>query len=765
MDFTPKMNVERVLPEKKNLDEIAEESGLAIALVEGEKGQIAVSNDNSICRNLNPDNQFSPDCFRFCGQAFKNAVDPAKADRFECHAGLECRAVPVGTSDNPLVAIVGRTFLKAENYRKATERAISGDWRQYAPSELFENILLTGSITTLDKCVEQVQRLWPKYDPKAKKPEPAEPNDAEIKKTPDQAAALEIPSPKQHSRPGKDKSERLSVLVEQFNREVGLKPNITKPVAEPVTELPVEAVVDDPEETVLVPETAIVTATTSCPAPKEVLKVTRTTEASAWRSFFGSLLKKDYQKAVDAILEFLAHQYKFSSLLWLEKNENRLENAAAFGEMMTRKVRLGVASDDPRLIEASHNNKSLELGERPKGTPANTSADARKMHLFPIGVGDDISAAVAILDPIKDEKTKNRIARICHSIAPQLEILRLRSEIARGKSVSAAVRKFSETLKKIDADDLLITLTQNAAEMLGAERASLMIYDDKAEALEIKAIVGIRSFRPNGAPGGRVANVVFGRKAPVIVADVATTGLSPAAADREYRTASFMICPISVGGRTIGVMNFADRASGLPFDRRSLDLFLAIAPQLAVAVDRASLKEKAGEFEQLSVTDALTGLLNRRYIEERLMEEIKRSNRHGFPMSFMMLDVDHFKTYNDGFGHPAGDEALKLVGHVIRETLRGADVAARFGGEEFSILLPQTTADEAAAIAERIRANVEEANFRHRKVTISIGIASCSADLCTSANIVSAADKALYEAKHRGRNTVISFEKMHVAAE
>ena len=173
------------------------------------------------------------------------------------------------------------------------------------------------------------------------------------------------------------------------------------------------------------------------------------------------------------------------------------------------------------------------------------------------------------------------------------------------------------------------------------------------------------------------------------------------------------------------------------------------------------MKEKAGEFEQLSVTDALTGLLNRRYMEERLTEEVKRSSRHGFPMSFMMLDVDHFKSYNDQFGHPAGDIALKIVAHVIRETLRGADVAARFGGEEFSILLPQTTGEEAVAIAERIRGNIEHADFPHRIVTTSIGVASCSAELCASADIVSAADKALYEAKRHGRNRVRTFQQMN----
>ncbi|MGI8555938.1 MAG: GGDEF domain-containing protein, partial [Pyrinomonadaceae bacterium] len=162
----------------------------------------------------------------------------------------------------------------------------------------------------------------------------------------------------------------------------------------------------------------------------------------------------------------------------------------------------------------------------------------------------------------------------------------------------------------------------------------------------------------------------------------------------------------------------------------------------------------AGEFEQLSVTDALTGLLNRRYLEERLTEEIKRSNRHGFPMSFVMVDVDNFKSYNDNFGHTEGDKALQIVGICLKETLRGADVAARYGGEEFSILLPQTNLAEAHTIAERIREKIEREDFPNRQVTVSIGIAVVSPRLSTPPDLISAADKALYKAKQAGKNNV-----------
>ena len=258
--------------------------------------------------------------------------------------------------------------------------------------------------------------------------------------------------------------------------------------------------------------------------------------------------------------------------------------------MKSRKVRLGIAPDDPRLIEASLREMPLEIGERQKD-PA--SGKSRTMHLFPIGVGGEISAAIATLDPIEPESAKTQIARICHSIAPQLEILRLRGDVARRELLGRAVRRFSESIKTIDADDFWFNLTQNAAEMLQAERASLLVFDERSEALEIKALIGSTAkFDAAESVGTRVAKIVFARNEPVAISDVAKTGLPPAPAERNYKMPSFLCCPINIGGRTIGVMSFTDRAGGKPFDKASLELFQAIAPQLAVAIDRAALKEK-----------------------------------------------------------------------------------------------------------------------------------------------------------------------------
>lgn len=683
--------------DKEALDRLAEKAGLAVSLVDASGSELFTANNNSICRTLNPAGKFTGQCAAFCGTAFEEVSVVGGPVSFTCHAGLECHSVPVKIEGKILVAIVGRTFLSAENYRRATERALSGDWKDNSPSELFENVLLSESAEVIKTTAEKMQQA--------------------IEQTPRTTErVVEAPQPEKRR------------VVDRFVREVRDRQAVKE---EPTT----------PEK----------------PKPAAPTDDRKTAATQAWRAFFGSLLKTDHAKATAAILEFITRNFGLKSMVWLERRNGELHGTIGSGELKGRRVKLGLASDDERLIEAMRTEMPLELGEKPKGQKQST----RRMSLFPIGVGGEISSAIATLDDIGSNERKRQIARICQSVAAQIEILRLRKEVERREMLAGAVRGFSDSLRNIDSDDLWFKLTQKAAEMLSAERASLLVLEERSRALEIKALIGARSqFDWRVDPGTRVARVVLMRNEPVFITNVAETSLPPTPADRQYRSPSFLSCPLTIGGRTIGVMSFTDRAGGRPFDKDSLDLFQAVAPQLAVAIDRATLKEKAGEFEQLSVTDPLTKLLNRRYIEERLDEEVKRSNRHGLAMSFMMLDVDHFKSYNDQFGHPAGDDALKIVGNVIRETLRSADVAARFGGEEFAILLPQTVGEEAAAIAERIRTNIESTTFPHREVTMSIGVASCSAELCSTENIVSAADRALYEAKRSGRNRIKTHEEI-----
>jgi diguanylate cyclase (GGDEF)-like protein len=226
-----------------------------------------------------------------------------------------------------------------------------------------------------------------------------------------------------------------------------------------------------------------------------------------------------------------------------------------------------------------------------------------------------------------------------------------------------------------------------------------------------------------------------------------------------YRTDSFISYPIQSGERRLGVLNLTERG-GRRFGESDLAWLKRFAPYAAAAIERIDLREKAQRFQMLAITDPLTGLLNRRYLEERFAEEVERAKRYQYPLSFAMIDLDNFKSYNDTFGHQAGDEVLRATAQCIRTSLRNFDVAARYGGEEFILVLPETETTAAAALAERLRGRVEQ-YFRQTQpeqlVTISVGIASLSPRLQTKHQIVRAADQALYAAKKRGKNCVVVY--------
>jgi diguanylate cyclase (GGDEF)-like protein len=175
------------------------------------------------------------------------------------------------------------------------------------------------------------------------------------------------------------------------------------------------------------------------------------------------------------------------------------------------------------------------------------------------------------------------------------------------------------------------------------------------------------------------------------------------------------------------------------------------------------LKEANEKLHQISNEDSLTGLYNRRYFDDFLALEIARSKRFGRDLALAMLDIDFFKNYNDHIGHPAGDKALAAIGDIIRKSIRETDLPFRYGGEEFAIMLPETTAESAMSVAERIRSAVEKIEFPgdssqpNGSLTISIGVATLGRDSSTQEEFVSAADKALYKAKSIGRNRVVAF--------
>jgi diguanylate cyclase (GGDEF)-like protein len=180
------------------------------------------------------------------------------------------------------------------------------------------------------------------------------------------------------------------------------------------------------------------------------------------------------------------------------------------------------------------------------------------------------------------------------------------------------------------------------------------------------------------------------------------------------------------------------------------------------------LRAKERLLEEMSVTDSLTRLKNRRFFDERLSEEFRRAQRYSDPLSLIMVDLDHFKEINDQFGHPAGDTVLREAGDVIRASTREPDICARYGGEEFAVILPKTHLTGALAVAERIWKELGSKVYRlagsgglvERKVTASLGVAAYPyVDITNAELLLKYSDAALYQAKDSGRNTICLYQR------
>jgi diguanylate cyclase (GGDEF)-like protein len=376
-------------------------------------------------------------------------------------------------------------------------------------------------------------------------------------------------------------------------------------------------------------------------------------------------------------------------------------------------------------------------------------------------------SALTIVKPAPKEKQAREEKPQPQAAKPQPEVeqelQRLRNELEYRSRFTESLHHFLERISGPDPAQTYESIVANASELFESERASLLLLKEESNELVLKSASGFPSDPRLIGPirvGEGVSGEAINSGKAIVVADLRSSGRRPAPPERSYKTDSFISYPITIGGRKVGVLNVTDKRGGRRFDEIDLSLMEIIGPQMAVALERAEWHERATEFQLMSITDSLTGMLNRRYLEERLAEELNRSKRYDYPMSFLMIDIDDFKAYNDKNGHLAGDLAIQITGHCLKAALRAADVASRYGGEEFCILLPQTAIAEAGVIADRIRQRVNSTHFPHGKlqplgrVTVSIGVSTFSQIINTPENIIAAADRALYQAKSLGKDRV-----------
>lgn len=355
----------------------------------------------------------------------------------------------------------------------------------------------------------------------------------------------------------------------------------------------------------------------------------------------------------------------------------------------------------------------------------------------------------------------------------QLEIVRLTDQLESRRQSIGQFYEFLRTIAStLESQKVYESLLARFSEIMKAERSSLMILNQESNELILEAALGADSETLGATQimlGDPIAGAVLASGTPLVVRDVDNDPRITRAAPGRYRTKSFISYPITLGLRKIGVLNLTERADGLPYENDDVTMLDMIAPHLALIIDRTEWAKKAETFQQMSLTDPLTGLPNRRYLQERLFEEVERSKRYNTPLSFMIIDVDRFKSYNDVYGHTNADRVLVKTAQILRASIRAIDMSARFAGDEFCIVLPETELGDAARIAERLRKSVCETEYSREqgdpmaRVTISIGISSFSASRQSPLAIMDTADRALYQAKARGRNCVAIYEDTNAA--
>lgn len=729
---------------------LAAASGLALLTVEGRQPpSLAVSNNNSICQAFQSSPAHAHLCQPDCGEAYFRAAEAGGAVHYRCHAGLQCFAAPVQLGGKKARAVIGgRCFLRVADYRALAERIRAGDLTDLLSADLFANVIFASrqDIEDLAARAEESARAFAAQRAKGKESEP----DAQAPKS--QAASAANGPHKVETQVTAGSVEEPSGESPQATSKVSTRGKASK--SEQTKEEAAGGGGEEPAEASA--RAAEKSAEASmAEAPSRPYAQTRAAAAAQAGS-----LDETCRRAVLA----LTQDYGVESLALLLRADDTFYPTCVTGQFERRAPRVTLKPKEIKLLLAATGGDSIAVPAG--GRTSSKHEDA--VELFPLLVGDEIKGALLVGDAELEDEQRRAVAAFCRDISMPLELLRLREELERRARAASQLRAFTEVVNSAQPDDAYTTILRHSAELLRSERGSLLLFDERAGELSVKAAVGPRADVAREARvriGEGVSGTVLREGRPAVVRDVSkVAGLRPAPDERRYKTRSFISYPIVVGGRKVGVLNMTDKAGGGDYDEADLGLLDLIAPQMALALDRVEWHSKATQFQLLSITDPLTGLVNRRYLEERLQEELERSKRHRFAMSFMMVDIDDFKNYNDTHGHQAGDLALEMTAQCLKTALRSADVAARYGGEEFSILLPQTSLSEARVIAERIRRRIERTQFPHGKnqplgaVTVSIGISSFGPEADTPTSVIYAADRALYVAKSRGKNCCEAFE-------
>ena len=320
------------------------------------------------------------------------------------------------------------------------------------------------------------------------------------------------------------------------------------------------------------------------------------------------------------------------------------------------------------------------------------------------------------------------------------------------------------TVSSLELGTLLRTIIEGMAEFLEMPSGRLALYDKRSGKMSLRIQIGpendclLDSTWPI-VPGSLIDHLL--RRNEVYVVEEIESRTPDALAFLIHKTSrSLVAVPLVTQNSIHGLLllnDFIPRA----IDKNRISQIAVLASFAAMSIENAKFHE---EIHRLAINDALTGLNNRRYFDKVLPQEYERAQRAGLPFSLIMLDVDNFKRFNDTHGHHLGDRILVAIGRVLRKSIRNIDFAFRYGGEEFVVILPETSLESAHNVAERIRQRVMHeskkllGNPDEPPVTVSMGISCYPRDAACSLTLLAMADQLLYQAKKAGRNRVLVSE-------
>lgn len=311
-----------------------------------------------------------------------------------------------------------------------------------------------------------------------------------------------------------------------------------------------------------------------------------------------------------------------------------------------------------------------------------------------------------------------------------------------------------------DISKILDLIVESAKRITGTPAGSLALCDQEKKEFYLASSIG---FSPSFEKlptwklrHGGLTDRILNEDRALIVSDIANelAYVNKLILDEGIR--SLVAVPLKLENKVVGIL-YVDDFVPREYKEREIAALTLLANQATIALLKAQTFKQVME---LAITDGLTQVFNHRYFQERLTQEVKRAKRYRHPLSLIMLDIDHFKNYNDFYGHQKGDIILKAVADLVKETIRETDIVARYGGEEFAIILPETGKKEVLAVARKIRVSIEREAFYGEEIlpagkfTVSCGLATFPDDVQTKHDLIDRADRALYLAKQTGRNKV-----------